>query len=220
MPANAIPDSSVITFIYEKAGNRVEFTADKFPADFDADVYKYIDRYDKLIRKGKNNEPPIKGLVLTGHTETDSSQIVLNHPYAVLLFAEDFSTPVKEWAHAFEKLYQKATEKNIPVYMITTRFNEVPAQIAGTAFAGIPVFKCDVTTVRTAARSNPCVYILQQGTILGKWSAKQMNKAEAVLDKATAQPKEIKEEIQINPSIGVVNNADTNQVKTDTIKNN
>jgi uncharacterized membrane protein YphA (DoxX/SURF4 family) len=61
MPANAIPDSTVITFVYEKAGKQVEFTADQFPADFSADTYKFISRYDKVIKKGKNNEPPIKG---------------------------------------------------------------------------------------------------------------------------------------------------------------
>src|SRR5438093_1198353 len=30
MPVNAIPDSTVITFVYEKDGKKIEFTADKF----------------------------------------------------------------------------------------------------------------------------------------------------------------------------------------------
>jgi hypothetical protein len=30
VPANAVPDSIVMTFVYEKQGQKVEFTADKF----------------------------------------------------------------------------------------------------------------------------------------------------------------------------------------------
>src|SRR6185503_8323608 len=37
MPANYVPDSTVISFIYKKDGKEVEFTADKFPADFNPD---------------------------------------------------------------------------------------------------------------------------------------------------------------------------------------
>ena len=33
-PPGAVPDSSVISFIYEKDGKQIEFTADKFPDGF------------------------------------------------------------------------------------------------------------------------------------------------------------------------------------------
>ena len=89
MPANAIPDSTVISFVYEKDGKQVEFTADKFPSDFN-DSYKFISRYDKVIRKGRNNEPPIKGFVLTGSTGADSTSVVLDHPFTILLFNDNF----------------------------------------------------------------------------------------------------------------------------------
>jgi hypothetical protein len=35
---------------------------------------------------------------------------------------------------------------------------------------GIPVFGCDATAVKTAARANPTLYLLKKGTILDKWS--------------------------------------------------
>ena len=73
MPADAVPDSIVMTFVYEKQGQKVEFTADKFPTDFNDSLYKFISRYDKLIRKGKNNEPPIKGFSLIGANLVDST---------------------------------------------------------------------------------------------------------------------------------------------------
>ena len=75
LPADAVPDSIVMTFVYDKQGQKVEFTADKFPTDFNDSLYKFVDRYDKLVRKGKNNEPPIKGFTLTGAKNVDSTGV-------------------------------------------------------------------------------------------------------------------------------------------------
>jgi hypothetical protein len=179
MPANAIPDSTVITFVYEKDGKQLEFTADKFPADFSSNTYKFINRYDKVVRPGKNNEPPIKGFNLSGQSNQDSTQVVLQHPYTLLLFFEDFSTPLSAWREDFEKIYSEAVAKHIPVYAITSNPTEAERNFRNTSFAGMQVFKCDYTAIRTAARTNPCLYLLKQGTIEGKWSYRTM---ENVLD--------------------------------------
>src|ERR1044072_5723977 len=41
-PPGSIPDSTVITFVYKKAGKPVKFTADIFPADYDEATYKFV----------------------------------------------------------------------------------------------------------------------------------------------------------------------------------
>src|SRR5687768_12697213 len=41
IPPGAIPDSTVITFVYEKGGKEVQFTAAEFPDDFDESIYKF-----------------------------------------------------------------------------------------------------------------------------------------------------------------------------------
>jgi uncharacterized membrane protein YphA (DoxX/SURF4 family) len=176
MPANAIPDSTVITFVYEKQGRQVEFTADKFPADFDS-TYIFKSRYDKVIRPGKNNEPPIKGFVLNGVSGVDSAAVVLSQPYAVLLYFIDFSTSASKWREDFADLYKKAGEKNVPVYVVTARMSEAVNVFNDPAFAGIQVFSCDNTAIKTAARTNPSVYLLKQGTIMDKWSYREAKKA-------------------------------------------
>ena len=182
MPANAIPDSTVITFVYEKDGKEVEFTADKFPADFKSPPYTFKSRYDKVVRKGVNNEPPIKGFALSGESGIDSTQIVLDHDYTVLLFIENFDVAVSKWKSEFEKIYQTAIAKNIPVYAIVTNTAEAVKNFSGTAFAGIPILKCDYTAIRTAARTSPAIYLLQKGTIRGKWSYKTMGELTDQLD--------------------------------------
>src|SRR5882724_4321721 len=110
IPEGALPDSFAIVFVYEKGGKQYEFKPSELPDDLN--TYKFVKRSDKLIRKG-NVEPPIKGFALSGITDEDSTQTVLSQPYAILLFCENFSTPLSEWKSDFEKLYAEALSKNI-----------------------------------------------------------------------------------------------------------
>ena len=191
MPANAIPDSTVITFIYDKGGTQVEFTADKFPADFNGTTYKLVKRYDKVVRRGKNNQPPIAGFNLSGVSDSaqnDFTQVVLQHPYALLLFCEDFSVPVSKWQKKFSAVYADAKTKNIPAYLVTSQPDIAIKRLAGTSFSNIQVLTCDNTAIRTAARTNPCLFVLKQGTILGKWSRQHFDEANRLLKDVGAQP--------------------------------
>lgn len=185
IPAGARPDSITIVFVYEKNGKQFEFSPSGLPADLE--TYKFVSRKDKLIRKG-NAEAPIHGFVLSGVTDEDSTQIVLSQPYAILLFCEDFSIPVSRWEKGFAESYTLAKAKNIPAYMITTKPREAPDKIKKTPFADMQIFKCDYTAVRTAARTNPCIYLLKEGTILGKWSYKQINSLLSAVKRAGETP--------------------------------
>ncbi len=184
VPAGALPDSFAIRFIYEKGGKQFEFAPADLPADLDS--YNYVSRTDKLVRKG-NAEPPIKGFVLTGITGEDSTAVVLSQPYAIILFSEDFSTPFSYWKDDFIKLYTAAKAKNIPVYAVTSRREEVTNNFAGTPLTEIPVFVCDHTAIRTAARANPTIFLLTKGAITDKQSYKRMDKILHELESIPAQ---------------------------------
>ncbi|MDP4264371.1 MAG: DoxX family protein [Bacteroidota bacterium] len=173
IPAGAVRDSFAIVFIYEKAGKQYEFAPAELPADLAS--YQFVKRSDKLIRKG-NAEPPIKGFALSGTTDEDSTQVVLSQPYAVVLFCENFSIPISKWKDDFEKVYTTAQSKNVPVYAVTTQLNEARENFASTSFKNIQVFKCDYTAIRTAARANPTLYLLKEGTIIDKQSYRRMGK--------------------------------------------
>jgi uncharacterized membrane protein YphA (DoxX/SURF4 family) len=196
MPANAVPDVTEIRFVYEKDGKQVEFTADQFPKDFNSS-YKFINRYDKLIKKGKNNEPPIKGFSLKGsyYKDTasgeeiinDSTAIVLAKPWSILLFCEDMTTSVGGWKKSFDEIYASANARNIPVYAVSTTRDSAIQIFQQNGWTNMQVFNCDRTAIRTAARTNPCLYLLQEGTIIGKWSAKTMRNVMTKLTDLPAQ---------------------------------
>ena len=71
--------------------------------------------------------------------------------------------------------------------MVTTQPDIAPKMISGTSFNPIKIFKCDFTAIRTAARTNPCLFILREGTILNKLSYKRMNTAMETLKNIPAQ---------------------------------
>jgi len=177
MPPGAIPDSIVITMVYEKAGKQIEFSGNNFPADFD-DSYKFIKRYDKLIRKG-NAEPAIKDFVLITAAGTDTTQDVLNAKgYKLFLFTKGFDMPSPPWNAAFNLVLTTAKSKKIPVFFITGDYDNVAgwAQNEGIT-QDVTVLKCDATAIKTAARANPTLYLLKKGVILGKWSYADFDRA-------------------------------------------
>ncbi|HWJ91696.1 MAG TPA: BT_3928 family protein [Flavisolibacter sp.] len=177
-PPGAVPDSIAIRFIYEKGGKRFEFAPDNLPADFE--TYTYVDRIDKLVRKG-NAEPRIKGFALTDTAGNDLTQQVLTEPVAVLAFALD-KAGASDWRDAFRKVMTAAKAKNVPVYFATSN-PEVFSKYFKEEKIDVPVLSCDFTVIRTAARTNPTLYILHAGTITGKYSYKKLGDAAAGLGK-------------------------------------
>src|SRR5205085_818983 len=125
---------------------------------------------DKLVRKG-NAEARIKGFSLTGMESTDSTgnavnadstNIDLNQPVAVIGFVlGDADT---SWIGNFKKIVAAAAEKNIPVYFASNDAAKFRALFSSQNIS-VPVFSCDYTVIRTAARTNPALYILKSGTI-------------------------------------------------------
>ena len=93
-----------------------------------------------------------------------------------MLFMEDASTPLNKWSKDFEALYEESVKKNIPAYIVTSAMNRVKSAIAHTAFQQIEILNGDNTMIRMAARTNPTIYVLRNGTIKDKQSYKRFDK--------------------------------------------
>jgi hypothetical protein len=173
IPAGAVPDSFAIRFLYEKGGKQFEFSPENLPADLSS--YKYVDRVDKLVRKG-NAEAPIKGFSLNAGN-MDSTEIVLSQPKALLLFCENLKR-APSWINDLKNLNTVAREKKIPLYIVTAApINEVSETLENNGLHDIQIFNCDNTVVRTAARTNPTLYLLNNGTIKDKYGYLSINSA-------------------------------------------
>src|SRR5262249_23313387 len=125
LPPNAVKDSIQMVFIYEKDGKQVELTMDQIGmAD---STYKFIDRKDKVIRKG--DEPAIHDFKVydeQGVEYTDS--ILAGNDYHLVLVQksiEDSRTGIEpqiahlaqEWqvkGHLFRALSASSPDKLEP----------------------------------------------------------------------------------------------------------
>jgi uncharacterized membrane protein YphA (DoxX/SURF4 family) len=179
VPPGAIPDSTVITFVYNKQGKNIEFTSDSFPDDFDDSLYHFVKRYDKLVRKG-NAEPAVKDFSLTTMNDNDTTQALLDaEGYSALLFVKNDIEHAGEWLTAVAGLRSNLlAPKNIPFYVISSNvtladqyFNHNREPVKAT------ILKCDFVAIKTAARANPTLYLLKKGVIVNKWSYADFDKA-------------------------------------------
>jgi uncharacterized membrane protein YphA (DoxX/SURF4 family) len=172
MPANAVQDSFAMKFIYERDGKRFEFSPEQLPADLGN--YKFIERQQQLIRKG-NAEPPIKGFSLVTSDGNDLTLPILSEPKAVLVFTLDFNE-LNNWIQSFRELNDAAKEKNIPLFIVSPDAQRGAIIFASMHYTDVGFLSCDNTAVRTAARTDPTIFVLHKGTIVEKQSHRRMGK--------------------------------------------
>ncbi len=171
IPAGAIPDSTVINYVYQKQGKEIEFDADHFPVDFDDSLYIFVKRYDKVVRKG-NAQPLIKDFVIISLSGTDTTQAILAQPgKTIVIFSKSLPSYKKwDWGAELKKILPLAKAKNIPVIMVSADAENARIGLAAWEMQDVLLMKGDLVAIKTAARADPTMYILDQGTILGKWS--------------------------------------------------
>jgi uncharacterized membrane protein YphA (DoxX/SURF4 family) len=177
IPAGAIPDSTVITFVYNRNGKDLEFTADQFPEDFDESTYRFVKRYDKLIRQG-NAEPAIKDFVLLSGEGADSTQSILSKPGQMLwLFIKEVDlAKLEEIKRLVLELKKVESAQRIPLYIITPASEQVQREL-NTSLGNTSILKCDLVAVKTAARNPVTLYLINQGFIVDKWGLPDAEKA-------------------------------------------
>ena len=169
MPANAIPDQYAIQFIYEKNGEEKEFSAEALPDS----SWEFIDRKQKLVAAGKNNTPLINDFTLTTLSGNDTTEAILSQSgIYYLLFIKDVES-ISEKFKSDQELAVAANEKGIPFYIVTARREMISNRydklfLKGTKIE-IPVFSCDATAIKTAARADMVLYKMKGAVVEHKW---------------------------------------------------
>jgi uncharacterized membrane protein YphA (DoxX/SURF4 family) len=165
-PPKAVPDSVVMVFKYKKNGVVKEYTAETLPVDLDS-TYEFIDRTDKVVRKG-NATPPIADFALFTLNETDTTDALLrSDDKYVMLFAKDLSTYDKWMNEDFKHYLVLLQKKQIHFYIVTA-----DKQNAEKLVGNLPVdfLLCDATVIKTAARVNPTYFVMHGADVVDKFS--------------------------------------------------
>ena len=166
MPANAVPDKKGFKFFYKKDGKEQEFSTKDLPDS----TWEFVRRDDFIIEKGTNNEPPLKDFYLTTASGSDSTEAILNTPgQYYLLFLKDLSTGTDYWFDNFVMIYNQAKRKNIPMFVIASQAKEAQQFFNVTHNYNLPVLSLDATALKTAARTNPELYLMNGPVVEDKW---------------------------------------------------
>lgn len=165
MPADAIPDKKEYVFIYEKGGKQQNFTINNLPDS----SWHFVSRKDILISKGKNNEPPIKDFDLVTLSGNDTTNAILSLDASYyLFFVKDFAK-TDNWFDNFTSIYQYAKKTGRLLYIVTPQISEANEFFNERNNYNLTVLSLDATAFKTAARTNPELYLMKGPVINDKW---------------------------------------------------
>src|ERR1044072_866539 len=140
------------------------------PSEYDDATYKFVKRYDKLVRKG-NASPAIRDFALKTLSGNDSTQALLNEDkYQLYFFLKDGYKVKEEWTKLLTLIMVKAAEEHITGYMVSNVPIETLRVTPPDVFKVFMPLSCDPVAIKTAARANPALFLVKKGTILNKWS--------------------------------------------------
>ena len=170
-PKNYIPDSTVITYKYKKGNKTIEFDQSHFPDDFDSS-YIFVNRYDKLIRKGTGGAK-ITDFNLTTQSGNDTTEAMLEIPKYVMVIRTPMHANFTKWHADLLSVRDYCTKNHISLFYITAQSGDETSLLAK---ENITVLKCDATIIKTAARVNSTYYLMNRSVVVNKFSDKNINK--------------------------------------------
>ena len=166
MPADAIPDKFTYGFIYEKNGEKKEFAVTSLPDS----TWKFAERKETLVQKGKNNVPKINDFILTDSTGADSTEAILNKPDYYLFFIKEMENGGEKWISVLNDIVKKAKQQHMPIYIITADKQHVNSFFNVIHSYNLQVFSCDATAIKTAARATPTLFVMKGPIVQQKYS--------------------------------------------------
>jgi uncharacterized membrane protein YphA (DoxX/SURF4 family) len=167
LPPGASPAKYETVLIYEKDGKQQEFTAENYP--WSDSTWVFVDRRDKLIKEAVG-EAPVKDFILTDLDGVNQTQAILSEPTPVYLFlVKNVNEAGKGWDAKMQALQEQFKAGKIYIYGVTASGKADIAAFTAAHGLQFPFVQMDGTAIKTAGRANPCLILLEKGTIKGKW---------------------------------------------------
>jgi hypothetical protein len=169
MPEDAAQDVYKNTFYYKniKTGKIKEFSEKNYPWQ-DTLNWEYYDMESVLVKEGYH--PPIHDFQIeTADGENMIDFFIYDENYVFMLVAYDLNKSDTKSQGSINTLANWALEKGYSFVGLTSTILEDATEFAEKWEAPYEFFNCDEITLKTMIRSNPGLFVLKNGTILGKW---------------------------------------------------
>jgi hypothetical protein len=171
-PKNAKPPVYETKLVYQnkKSGELKEMTQEEFNGSkiWEDSAWKWKDTRTNVVYQG-NDVPKLQNFSLKTLSGTDSTEAILSYPGYYVLY---FINPKQAKGKIDYRFLDNLWKSGIPSYIITSSpgdFEQV--------HSNYPVLSCDGTVFRIAARVNPTIYFMKQGTVVNKWPAATVDQA-------------------------------------------
>jgi uncharacterized membrane protein YphA (DoxX/SURF4 family) len=168
MPANAVQDKFEYLFTYEKDGVKQDF---KTSPD---STWKFVDRKQTLIQKGSNNVPLINDFSLTTQSGNDSTDDILNTKGEYyLLYIKDLEGYPTSW-NGDATFINTCIKAGKQLYIVSSQVDKVKDYLSKLEnvkdkISTIKFLSCDATVMKTVARVNPTLYLMNGPVVQQKW---------------------------------------------------
>ena len=177
VPEGMPHDEYETILIYEKDGERKEFTMDNYP--WQDSSWTFIDQQSYLVSEGY--EPPIHDFNIIAPNGEDITDVVIYNPdYVYLLVSLHLSKASPEGLIKMTELILYCQQNNDPIYVITSSSQEEIENIQTELGISFNAYTMDETTLKTMIRSNPGLMILKAGVILEKYAWRSFPPAESL----------------------------------------
>ena len=170
VPEDAPMDEYKTVLIYEKDGVEQEFTLENYPKD---SSWHFVDQVSTLVKRGY--EAPIHDfLIMNGEGDDITYDVLEREGYTFLLVAWDVNKALVRYAGRVNDVYRLALHSEVPFIGLTSSLDEDVQRYSDRTGSEFAWCKMDPITLKTIVRANPGLVLLQQGTVVGKWNARDI----------------------------------------------
>lgn len=167
-------------YIYEKDGVEEEFTEDNFP--WEDSTWTFVDYQSKLIKEGE--KPLIDEFYITAYAKDDAGAFVkggditddiLTNKVVLFVVSLSLDDAREKGMKQIIALADYAADNDIELLVATSSEAAAIEQWHrewGNPKVGYGLM--DELTLKTIVRSNPGMLLLNEGTIVGKWSSRRL----------------------------------------------
>ena len=151
--------------IYEKDGEKKEFTVDNYPEDT---TWTFVD--SKTILKEKGFVPEISDFAIISQEDgLDITEEVLTEDYVFLLLSPWLEKADDSGMDLINELYDYCLDYGYRFLCVTSSSDDAVASWQDYTGAEYPFATLDEITLKTMIRSNPGLMLLKNGVVIGKW---------------------------------------------------
>ncbi|MEP7163691.1 MAG: BT_3928 family protein [Ferruginibacter sp.] len=166
MPADAVPDKYDYVFVYEKNGEKKDFSMSALPDS----TWNFAERKQVLLQKGKNNIPAISDYSLSSDADNVTTSILSNPKEYYLVYMKDLPEHADNWITKFGRINKQAKEQGKEMYVVTAERAVIENFLKQNNITVDGLLTCDAIVIKTVARVNPTLYKMKGPVVQGKWA--------------------------------------------------